>query len=66
MFRQYIANSQKCYGIKVSLIELNFFLLILDIPLYDLPNCQINQGPFYNIAFLELQIQTALCTVLLL
>ena len=25
MYRQYIANSQKCYVLKVSLVELNFF-----------------------------------------
>ncbi len=40
-----------------------YFLLILDIPHYDLLKCQINQRHFYDIAFLELQIQTALCSV---
>ncbi len=40
-----------------------FFLLFLDIPHHDLLKCQIDQGHFYNIAFLEWQIQTALCSV---
>ncbi len=64
MYRQHIANSKKCSVAEVSLVELNF-LLILDIPHDNLLKCQINQGHFYKIAFLELQIQTALCIVLL-
>ncbi len=46
MYRQYIANSKKCYVVKVSLVELIFFLLTLD-----LLKCQINQGHFYNSIF---------------
>ncbi len=65
MFRQNIANSKKLCAVKVSLIELKFVSLIPDIPHYDLLKCQINQRHFYNVVFLELQIQTALCTVLL-
>ncbi len=51
MYKRYIANSKKCYVIKVTLIELKFFLLILDIPHYDLLKCQINQRHFYNSIF---------------
>ncbi len=65
MHRQNIANSKNCYVTEVSLIELKLFVQIRDIPHYYLLNCQINERHFYNIAFLELQIQTAIWSVLL-